>query len=251
MSALAKAILLLLISAGTLFAQEVGYLDLRGIEPRMNLQYPQTPPICHGNICTGSGGVIGMSIGCGAGSPDDPRALKATILSLDHSSYVEGDQAVVEIKLENVGTVPMTLPWYPHPADLQSSDITARLKYLSSYFQLTLTKPGETGYNNLQIINLYGNQDVPNTLITIRPGEWLRLRTMVRLDIPVEKRDQTDWEADVTFGLRHEEFIPNKDGYGKNIANDYPRVSSGPRVPVQIFRRDDPQESVAAVKEEN
>lgn len=251
MSTLAKTILLLLISAGTLFTQEVGYLDLRGIQPRTNLRHPEAKPVCSGNTCTISGGVIGSSIACGAGSRDDPRALKATVLSFDHSSYTEGDQAEIEIKLENVGTVPMTLPWYPHLADLQSSDITARLEYLSSYFQLTLTKPGEAGYNNLQIIDLYGNQDVPNTLVTIRPGEWLHLRAMLPLNIPPAKRERVQWEANVTFGLRHAEFIPNKNGYGENIANDYPRVSSGSPIPVEIFRRDDAQESATTAKKQN
>lgn len=250
MSIWAKAILFVLMLAGTLFAQEVGYLDLRGIQPRTNLRHPEAKPVCNGNTCTVSGSVS-SSIGCGAGRRDDPRALKATILSLDHSSYMEGDQAEVEIKIENVGTVPMTLPWYPHLADLQSSDITARFDYLFSYFQLTLTKPGETGYNSLQIIDLYGNQDVPNTLVTIRPGEWLHLRATVLLKMPPEKRGQTGWEANLAFGLRHAEFIPNNNGYSNNITNDYPQVSSGSPILVEIFRRDDAQESATAAKKQN
>lgn len=250
MSTWAKATLLLLISTGTLFGQEVRYLDLRGIQPRTNLQYPHTPALCHGNTCSFSGG-ISSSVGCGAGSRDDSRALKATVLSLDHSSYAEGDQVEIEIKLENVGTVPMTLPWYPHLADLQPSDITARFDYLSSYFQLTLAKPGEYGYVALQIVNLYGISDVPNTLVTIRPGEWLHLRVMLPLNIPPAKQGQIQWEANVTFGLRHAEFVPRENGYSDNITNDYPRVSSGPRVPIQIFRRDDPQENAAFAKKQN
>lgn len=241
--------MLLVISAGTLFGQEAAYLDLRGVQPRINLQHPHTPPVCQGNTCSFSGG-ISTSVGCGASGLHEPRALKATILSLDRTSYTQGDQVEIEIKIENVGTAPVTFPWSPHLADFQSSDIAARFKYFSSYLDFTLAKPGQGGYQAVHIANLYGTADFPGSLVNLQPGEWLHLRAAFDLLLP-DRGDQTEWEANVTLGLRAVEFVPRENGYGENITNDYPRVSSGPRVPVQIFRRDDAQESAAVAKKQN
>ena len=120
----------LLFCALPLAAQEVGYLDLLDVMPRTQLRAPAPPPpVCDENGCTVLGGIGGGSIGCGAGSPDDPRALKTTLVFLDRLTYKAGDSVEMEIRIENVGRVAIEVPWSPHLADLQPADESARFSY--------------------------------------------------------------------------------------------------------------------------
>lgn len=238
--------------SGAVTAQEVGYLDLRGVQPRTHLRYQEPEVTCSGLTCSSQGSSVSVSLSCGAGRRDEPRALKATILSLDRTSYIEGDESEVEIKIENIGKVAMTLPWSPHLADLQSSDITLPLNYLSSWIQVSLAGEGDKEPQLLQLANLYGTADVPNSLVALQPGEWLRLIAMLPLKIQEAKGNRIDWVANVTFGLREVEFIPNtkESGYAENISNEYPKITSGPEISLQIFRKDDQLEAQKVTTEQ-
>jgi hypothetical protein len=218
-------------------AQEVGYLNLVGIAPRTRLRAPAPPPpVCNENGCSVSGGVGGGSIGCGIGSPNDPRALKTTLMFLDKLTYSAADSVEIELRIENVGTVSMEIPWSPHLADLQPADQTVPFSYTSLDITLLLRNRDEE-HDVPAIARLFGNPEHRGTLLVLKPGESVRLRLQTALSVPVTKiKDGDLWSANVSSGLRSEKFVPHVKygGFSTDVVNLYPRQLSGAPMALEI-----------------
>jgi hypothetical protein len=233
---------LLLLSASALMAQEVAYLDLVGVKPRSELRSPPSPsPVCKADgTCTMSGGTFG-SISCGFEAREGPRALKTALISLDRFSYAPDDAAEMEIKIENVGSVAMKIPWSPHLADLQPANETQRFHYSSFAIVVSLRSPAENSrLEIMETAKLYGVAERPSTLVLLKPGEWLRLRIKTRLAAYPEKlKSNTEYWVNASPQLRSETFIPNVKygGYGTDIASEYPRRLSGPDMMLRIAEK--------------
>ena len=231
--------ILLLLSATGLTAQEVAFLDLVDVKPRTELRAPPwPPPVCkEDGSCTASGGSSG-SISCGAVALGEPRALKTTLVSLDRFAYAPEDTPEIEVNIENVGSVDMTIPWSPHLADLQPADETRSFHYLSLALLLQLTSEADKRKKEIiEAARLYGSVENPATLKVLKPGQWIRLRIKAKLAISSEKlRGNADYWASAVPELRSETFVPNlkNGGYGTDIANDYPRRLYGPGLMLRI-----------------
>jgi hypothetical protein len=52
-------------------------------------------------------------------APKDAGALRTTLVWLDRDEYAVGDHQKFEVRIENVGAVPVEMPFSPHLADLQ------------------------------------------------------------------------------------------------------------------------------------
>ena len=228
----------LMVCASPLLAQEVGYLNLLGVKARTRLRAPAPPPpVCKDGVCSAGGSIGSAGIGCGAGALNEPRALKTTLVSLDRFSYTPEQQAEVEIKIENAGSVDMTIPLSPHLADLQPADETLPFNYSS--LSLSMDIEGLHGRRvSRPTMDLYGRPEVEGSLITLKPGEWIRVRVQTSLAVSAEKLDVADsrWLANVSYELQSTQFLPNvKDGgYGTSSTNIYPRQLSGPPVTLEI-----------------
>jgi hypothetical protein len=247
------AMAVLLCASPALIAQEVAYLNLLGVTPRREFRAPKAPdPVCEDGVCTG-GGVGSGSVGCGAPARDEPRALKTTLVSLDRFSYTAGDELEMEVRIENVGSLAMDIPWSPHLSDLQPADETLAFSYSSLYLSLLLRRPdGQT--EDILVESLYGVQGRAGSLLTLRPGQWVRLRMETTLSVPVEKlAEDGRWSANVTYGLRSEKFVPNVKfgGYSTSIENQYPRYLSGNPVALQIVAPKDKSRKQSAAAEDS
>jgi len=242
---------LLMLATTAVMGQEVAYLDLVDVKPRTELRSPPLPPpVCNQDgICSASGNSVGISISCGAEGLGEPRAIKTTLISLDRFAYAADDAAEMEIKIENVGRVDMTIPWSPHLSELQPVDEKQRFHYLSFAVILELANPADKGHKEIiEAAKLYGAAEKPATLTILKPGEWLRLRLRVKLAVPSGKlKEGSDYWAIVVPEFRSETFIPNvKDGgYSTAIANDYPRRLSGPDLALRISEKSEGQVEVA------
>jgi hypothetical protein len=236
--------MLLLLSASALRGQEVGYLDLVGLTPRTKLRHPEPPPpVCkEGGTCSVSGSVIGVSIGDGGLGANEHKALKTTLLSLDRFAYVPDDVVEMEIKIENTGSVDMVVPWSPHLADLQPADETQTFHYRSFAAVLKLTNTADKSQQSIiEAAHLYGITERPDTLKTLKPGEWLRLRFKTKLAAYTDKlKTDSDYSASVLPQLRSETFVPNVKygGYETDIANEHQRILSGPELTLRIVKKD-------------
>jgi hypothetical protein len=248
-------LIVLLLSASALRGQEVAYLDLVGVTPRTELRHPDPPPfVCkEDGTCMASGSVIGVSIGDGGMGANEPKALKTTLLSLDRFAYTPDDAAVMEIKIENVGSVDMMIPWCPHLADLQPADEKQTFHYRSFAAVFKLTNSADKSQQSIiESAHLYGITENPDTLKTLKRGEWLLLRIKAKLAVyPDNLKTDSDYSASVLPQLRSDTFVPNvkNGGYGTDIVNEYPRSLSGPEITLRITRNSKQVQAPAGYKE--
>ena len=247
--------ILLLLSARALGAQEVAYLDLVDVKPRTELRHPAPPPpVCkEDGTCTVSGSVGSMSVGDGGMGANEPKALKTTLLSLDRFAYAPDDAAEMEIKIENVGSVDMVIPWSPHLADLQPADEKQIFHYRSFAAVLKLTNTADKSQQSIiEAVHLYGITEKTDTLKTLKPGEWLRLRLKTKLAAYSDKlKTGSDYSASVHPQLRSETFIPNVEygSYSTSIDNEYQRSLAGPELTLRITKNGTQAEARDKIKD--
>ncbi len=220
-------------------AQEVAYLDLIGVTPRVELRHPPAPPPkCDSNqVCTGSGGGS-VGIGCGGVAATEKRALRTSLTWLDRLEYNDGDTAEIEARIENVGEVPMQIPWTPHLADLQPAEETSKFQAFNLLLGLFL-RWGDGNSTSLGWIHLYGVPDQKETILTLLPGEWVRVRGPIRIELnhrdgfalPKPGVDQT---ATAEFELQQVQYAPVAGVMGLSITNMYARHIPGNAMTIHV-----------------
>jgi len=152
-------------------AQEAGFLDLTTIAARIELRHPAAPDGTPAPIRDASGKPSGCTLPAG-----NAPALRTTLLWLDRSEYQAGDEEKFAVQIENVGSAPVSLPFSPHLADLQPEDPGQKFKY--STLIVVLWLGGERWSESQSLgsdVALYGAKDHPDTMLTLRPGEWAQL----------------------------------------------------------------------------
>jgi hypothetical protein len=239
--------------SGLAGAQEVAYLDLTGVTPRVELRHPPAPPPkCDSNqVCTGTGfgsGIGGVGVADGGEAAGEKRALRTSLTFLDRSEYTNGDHAEIEVMITNAGDVPIEIPCTPHLADLQPADETSKFQAFNLLVGLFLHW-GDGYSTSLGWISLYGVPDQRESMLTLSPGEWVRVRGPIdiKLDrgdyfaLPLPGAGQT---ATAEFELRQVEYTPLAGGVGlSNITNMYPRHIHGNAMPIAILLSSDARPS--------
>ena len=214
----------LLICCPVLGAQEVRYVDLTAVEQRTQLRYPhaaETP--LHGICGGGSGGMEGEG-------PDirDPHALG---VYLTHRTATRIDPAQpfqVEFKVVNTGRAPIEVPVSPDLSDLQPADDSIIFHYLSITLAVSVVEdPHSTAF-----VTLYGSAHHDQSVVTLQPGEWVRVTANVKLE-QVPETDDTARLAG-SFWLQNNTFYPRHPG-GCFTESDrlYPNVTPTP--PLKVF----------------
>jgi hypothetical protein len=101
---------------------------------------------------------------------------------MDRLEYKDGDRAELEVMVENIGLIPIDLPWTPHLADLQPADDTAAFGVSTFGVSIELKWPdGESA--QLGSLVLFGSSSHAGTLLNLRPGEWVRLHASTVLSL--------------------------------------------------------------------
>src|SRR5882762_5248537 len=180
-----RSLFLLLVLAwpGFLKAQEIKYIDLSSARPRTELRYPPAPlaDCKEGKPC--GGGIYGSSsIGDGAPDQRDPHALGIYLLRVTPTDINPAEPFQVEFKVLNTGTAPIELAVSPHLSALQPSDESVAF----NYFSLALTVRGEAEpegppVNSIGFIELFGSPDHAESMMVLRPGEWIRVSANIKL----------------------------------------------------------------------
>ena len=94
--------------------------------------------------------------------------------------------------------------------------------------------------DSLGFVELFGSPEHAESMMLLRPGEWIRVRASVKLlkrpSAPVSARFRGD------FWLRKNTFHPHPGGQFIEINNQYPNTTPTPFVPVRLFppSRSDP-----------
>jgi len=155
----------------TCVAQEVSFVDLTQVVPRTEFRHLAPQDAGPGQVRAASGEFRD----CSHPASDAP-ALRTTLVWLDRSEYQVGDEEKFAVQIENVGSVPMAIPFSPHVADLQPADAGQKFKY--STLIVVLWLGGESwseSQSSGSALALYGEDDHPDTMLTLHPGEWVQV----------------------------------------------------------------------------
>lgn len=161
-------------------AQEVGFIDLTKIKARTEFRYP--PPT--GRADEPRGENLDDVFNC-PHSGNDNAEFRTTLVSLDRSYYQVGDEPTFELTIENLVPAPLRIPFSPNVADLQPKDPAQKFSY--SELQIELWIAGkEWRQNGGGGFSLYGDENHPETLVTLNQGEWVRIVGEGRFSNPVQ-----------------------------------------------------------------
>ncbi len=213
---------------GFLKAQEIQFIDLSDIQQRTALRTPpaQQPECLPNQGCVG-GGYGGASVLDGAPDPRDPRALGVEVDSVAPTD-ITLDPFEAEFRILNTGLVPVGLPVSPHLSDLQPADVWRPFQYLSLALEIRLSATGPVQALGLGYVELYGSAEREDTIVTLKPGQWIRVKAKLKLHTwasrPVEMRLQGD------FWLHKNSYKPHEGGGFTQAINEYPNHTVLPSV---------------------
>jgi hypothetical protein len=213
-----------LVWPGVVEAQEVKYIDIANVAPRMKLRYPPAPQLDCKKIahCIGGGSGYG-SVSAADGAPDqrDPQALGIFLLRVTPTDLDPAESFQVEFKILNTGTAPIELPVLPDLADLQPGDESVAFNYSS----LALVVRGEVEPQGSKVrcvgfVELFGSVDHPESMMVLRPGEWIRVNTSIKLITWPPETTSARFRGE--FWLRKNTFHPHPGGQWIEVHNLYP-----------------------------
>ena len=151
----------------TCSAQQVASLDLTKVDARVDLRRPAAPSDMPARYS-------GARSTRRCGSAHKAGALDTSLVSLDRADYQVGDEARFEVTIQNAGSEPTQIPFSPHLADLQPSDPAEKFTYFKLEIALWIAGDGRWSTTSGGAI-LYGAANRANTLLTLKPGEWVRV----------------------------------------------------------------------------
>ena len=199
----------LLLLVAPLLAQQVKFIDLTTTKQRVELRIPPAPPVEDG---FGAGGASLSGGDCGVGARD-PRSLTVYLRNV---IVRDGDPTrpfEIEFKVLNTGTVPLKLPVSPHLADLQPSDASATFTYMN----LALAAGPVEDRSAIGFVQLYGRPEVPDSMITLSPGEWLTVEARVEFHQNVPPAENVNLTA--RSWIQRTTFYPHPGGHATAVMN--------------------------------
>jgi hypothetical protein len=150
-------------------AQEVASLDLTKVAQRLNLRRPPaTSPVTRGD------NGIENTRPC-FDNKHSAGSLRTTLVSLDRTHYQVGDKPRFEVTVENIGSAPIRIPISPHLADLQPKDPAQQFAFYEFRIALWIVADDRWSTDSGGRALLYGANDQANTMMTLNPGEWVRV----------------------------------------------------------------------------
>lgn len=218
------AALAFLICCPVVWAQEVRYIDLTAVEQRTELRHPPSHDCPPNGICSGYGG---GSIGDGAPDIRDPHALGVYLTHRTTTQIDPSQPFQVEFKVVNTGRAPLAVPVSPHLSDLQPVDDSVRFRYLSIALVVSVVEdPRSRSY-----VELYGAEHHEQTIVTLQPGEWIRVTANMKLSVPPAPQESGHLEGNLW--LRQNTYYPGPGGSVTNVENLYPNLTRTP--PLKVF----------------
>ena len=149
-------------------AQEVGFVDLTKVTARTQLRRPHArgsfskfkPDIKQVQACD---------------SINIEGELLTTLVSLNRTHYRDGDEPKFEVTVENVDSAPIRIPFSPHLADLQPENPAKKFAYSELRLRLWIAAGTDWDSTTGDGIVLCGAEDHAGTMLTLNPGESVRI----------------------------------------------------------------------------
>ncbi len=213
-------LLLLLVCSGVLQCQEIKFIDLSNVQQRTALRSPPAQqPDCLPNLGCVGGGHGGGSVADGAPEAKDLRALGVAIDSVA-TTDITLDPFEAEFRIMNTGLVSIDLPVSPHLSDLQPADEWQRFQYLSLALEVRLSATAPVQALGLGYVELYGSVEHEDTMVTLKPGQWIRVKAKLKLHTWPSQPLEAQLRGD--FWLHKNVYKPDEGGAFTEAVNDYP-----------------------------
>lgn len=212
-------------------AQEIKFIDLSVVEQRTTLRHPLSQSTCDPDKHCVGGGIGGASVGDGAPDTRNPHSLG---VSLDHlsTSNITLDAFGIEFRVVNTGLVAIEVPVFPHLSDLQAADETKPFSYLSLALVIDLRSSGTEQAFGIGWVELYGAANRDGTIVTLQPGQWIRVKSKMKLHTWPLKSLAAKLTGN--FWLRTNLFTPLEGGGFTQHTNLYPNRTLFPAIKVQF-----------------
>jgi hypothetical protein len=195
----------------------VRVVDLLNVKQRTELRFPPAPSECRPDECV-HGCVGGSFVAEGAPNLHDQRVLGVALDRVTPTD-ITLDAFEADLRLLNTGLAPIDVPVWPHLSDLQPSSELQPFSYLSLALQVQLSGTGPRQALGIGWVQLYGSAERGDTIITLKPGEWVRVRANVKLHtwptIPTEAQLRGN------FWLHDNVFKPQNCGGFTEAVNIY------------------------------
>lgn len=204
-------IVCLLLCSVFLGAQEVKFIDLRNLQPKTALRFQPGVPLCPPEqkpcVVNGYGGEI-----VDEGRPDlhDPHALGISLDSIS-TTNITLDPFEMELRVINTGSAAIDVPVWGDLSDLQPADPLQPFNYLSLSVLVSMAKPFSAEPDGMSAVVLYGSADRPETIISLKPGQWIRVKARMKLN-PVPTKRLYDLQLNPSFWLDRDQFTPQPEG---------------------------------------
>jgi hypothetical protein len=118
---------------------------------------------------------VTVPIGVSSHDTEVAPPVRVRLLSIDAPAYLVGEELIYEMSVENVGTAPLIVPTSIDEAQFRRTMSRAR----SAEFSLSFDD-AVMGHHSVGYVAVFGADDVPGSLITLRPGDRIRVRAMGR-----------------------------------------------------------------------
>lgn len=166
-------------------AQEIASADLTKVTARTDLRRPAAPAPKTKATALNS---VYRSNPC-FNPNHNAGALLTTLVSLDRTQYQVGDEPKFEVTVENVGSGRLRIPFSVHLGDLQPKDTAQEFGYRELQLIVWIASGTDWSANTGGSVSLYGNDRHPGTMITLNPGESVRVVGKGKLTLPTDGLD--------------------------------------------------------------
>jgi len=124
---------------------------------------------------------------CGAGiadgvvvsSPAERPKILVEVIRLGDDAPRIGEEIEAEVRLQNDGEKPITIPLNTDPGTMEISRNQGHLEWEQGYFTVRLN----SDFLQTFALPLFGSDFVPHSLLTIQPGQWIEAKIRFKLEI--------------------------------------------------------------------
>jgi hypothetical protein len=239
------SLLVFLACSPLLEAQEVKFVDLSNVQQRTALRFPAQQPNCAVDTACVGGGMGGVSVADGAPDRRDPLAL-GVALDRVAPTDITLDAFEAVFRVLNTGLASIEVPVSPHLSDLQPPGESQPFSYLSLALVVDLSTTGPVQALGVGWVELYGSAEHEDTIVTLKPGQWVRVKAKVTLHTwpsqPIEAQLRGD------FWLRKNVFKPQNGGGFTERINLYPNRTALSAVVVHFSPKRSVQQETTPLK---
>ncbi len=161
-------------------AQEIASKDLVRTSPIVEEPSRAANKSEYPNGCEKMG--VGFADGMAFAESKKPRQISVELVTLSNTNLILGSEIVATVKLRNAGSDSIQIPWSTDFRTTQDGQDTNNRTWEFGQFRIAVRNKKDE-YDEL--INtsqpLYGSKFVPDSFLTIKPGEWIKAKISFRV----------------------------------------------------------------------